>query len=109
MQTIYKYPIDNVTNTIITAPIIKPLRVDHQPNSVDKTPNFYLWAVVDIEKPSEEWIVSCVGTGWDNEKLGYQIDLDTYLDTTIVEAPFGMRSTNVWHWFCRKYVQGFDL
>lgn len=96
---IYKYVLDrtNVHN-IITAPIVKPLHVDIQRGDP------CLWAVVDITKEPEEWVVSCIGTGWSLDKVDSNITTDHYLNTTVASSdPF------VWHWFCRKYVQSADL
>lgn len=96
MRAIYKYPVAECnTHNIIDAPIVKPLYVEYQNGDP------YLWAVVDTEKEPIEWLVSCVGTGIPHDS---NIDLDSYLNTTVESSkPF------VWHWFCRKYIQGFDL
>lgn len=100
-MVIYKYhvPIDG----IISAPIIKPLRVDLQ--AVDSGGMcLFLWAVVDRAKEDEKWLVQRIGTGWPLDDLEPSINLDSYLNTTVSSsAPY------VWHFFCRKLVDGFDL
>lgn len=99
MKCIYKYDVwAGHMNTMIEAPIIKPLYVDYQNGSS------YLWAVVDTDKEPEEWLVSCIGDETDIGGIYGEVDLDSYLNTTVESSyPF------VWHWFCRKYIQGFDV
>ncbi len=99
MKCIYKYDVmaGNV-NTIVVAPIIKPLHVDFQDRKA------YLWALVDTDKEPEEWLITCIGTGTDIGVIYGYVDFDAYLNTTVESSyPF------VWHWFCRKYIQGFDV
>lgn len=97
MKRIFKYELTYAaTENIIIAPIVKPLHVDFQ----DGTP--CLWAVVEDGGYPEEWVVSRVGTGWNIDQMTCAVDLNTYLNTTVGD-PY------VWHWFCRKLIQGFDV
>ena len=105
MTIIYKYRISNFGNTILSAPIIKPLKIDYQ----DENP--FLWAFVDTEKLPEEWAVTKIGTGWDIDEINNcnpvsnaTIELDCYLNTT-----FEPGTPYVWHWFCRPLIQSMDL
>ena len=99
MTTIYKYPLHNcVQNQIVTAPIIKPLKIDFQ----DEIP--CLWAMVDTKKQAEEWIVFKIGTGWDLNTYGNaSLFSENYLNTTLADDPY------VWHWFCRKLILSEDM
>jgi len=85
---IYKYPLGE--SLVVTAPIVKPLRVDFQGGEP------FLWAAIDDNKPDISISVLCVGTGWtmDGEVL------DHYLNTTVQSSdPF------VWHWFWKEYKE----
>lgn len=90
---IFKYELrfDGENNTVINAPIVKPLKVDFQ----DGSP--YLWAAVDTNKEAEPWDVYFIGTGWE---FGSEVDVNAdYVHTTVESsAPF------VWHWFCKKHA-----
>lgn len=100
MRRIFKYEL-SVSNAecIIVAPIVKPLHVDFQNGSP------YLWAMIDDKAMEEEWVVHCVGTGWDMDNVfNYEIFTISYLNSTVESSkPY------VWHWFCRKLIQGFDV
>lgn len=99
MKCIYKYRLNSTTtHQIISAPIIKPLHVE------DYASYCYLWAVVDTNKDSEEWVVSGVFANNPFADMQERIDVDTYLNTTGAD-----NSSSACHWFCRKYIQGFDL
>lgn len=98
-MVVHKFILDrSLVHNIVTASIVKPLHVDIQRGDP------CLWAIVDTNKEPEEWLVSCIGTGWSLHGVGQNIDLGSYLNTTVASSdPF------VWHWFCRKYVQSMDL
>ena len=93
--TIYKYPLDEErVGNIISAPIFKPLKVDYQ-NGIPM-----LWAIINEDAEPEEWRVLRIGTGWPVAGL----EFENYLNTTVAQSePF------VWHWFCSKLVEGFDM
>lgn len=90
MNVIFKYPVsDELPVTTVKAPIIKPLKVDYQGM------HSFLWAIVDLDKASEEYDVFRVGTGhMICEKI---VPFDSYLNSTVAQSePY------VWHWFCAK-------
>lgn len=99
MKCIQKYNVwGGHTSTMLEAPIIKPLHVDYINGSAT------LWAVVDTDREPEEWLVSCIGDETDIGGIYGDVDCDAYLNTTVASSkPF------IWHWFCRKFVSGFDL
>lgn len=57
MKTIYKFKITNEI-TEIQAPIIKFLTAQVQKNQI------CVWAEVDTDLPSEDYILNVIGTGW---------------------------------------------
>ena len=100
MISIYRYPLSRMDagRSIVCAPIIKPLHVAYQ-NNVPM-----LLAVVDTSKKSEEWVVFQCLTDWSLDGKTPQLDFNGYLNTTDISGePF------VFHWFCQKLIEGFDL
>lgn len=94
MTTIYSYklcPYDIMH--YITAPIVRPLGVFYQYGD----PHFF--AMVNTDRPAEEYIVCGVETFMDLDTVGIEISPDDYMNTTL----------DTLHWFCRKLIQSGDM
>lgn len=57
MKRIYKYDIKLQEQQIISGPIIKPLSVQLQDESIK------LWCEVDLSVPNRKYLITMVGTG----------------------------------------------
>lgn len=89
---IFKYPLNVQTVNTVSAPIVKPLRVDFQNGTAN------LWAIVDTDAPDKTFQVLCIGTG---QQVHFNINTIDYLNSTIIAE-----GRLVFHWFIRLPKEG---